>query len=623
MKPSPAKLFQEFKDEPEELKQQPTSLDAAFKVKSSVATIRRSSVVASSPHEKSKAAAEFDALSKKTGLSKTKLLIANLLPGDQTNRETQARHHALDNLAGRKLRLRQSAVLFAVPRADAEVAATRTAQGQASGQGLGRGLSPREAQVIGREAHVKHDLRILEDQRVEQYGGTPAVQQSRPAQSTGHGIELRDGLYTVSQRSNGRLLDGFESGTKSVVTNHAERNKSQRWCLERTVDGGDVFTLQLALNYKFLEAYSAKEKDFACLTTKKCRKMAHWRFTPVMLKGVPLADTYRVEQVETGRFLDAHEGADAQDFDEEGGPGLDAFGVMTRVLQKNTSQHWVFEVDEKSASQAMGGSNQRAAHAAVAGKHGGRAGAGAIAGLFFGMCLRMCALCGVKCHDDDTVHGQWDCDEKVAVIYGPFFELYSYTYRFFSVWSVVRSIIFVGILAFMSNVPSAQLWSLIVLEFFSFGIVYIKKPHLDGTERIAALGGSLINLFFLICPMYFVSRGYEASDAAGMMISASMLMIAMEVYNQLTTTYDTLKGVVTLLCKKAEGEGDEVETVGSAMSNFFNLSSAVETNDEAPGGDTNADEGDLDEAGYEEDTSGADLDAPPPGDGGKRTAFFA
>ena len=60
MKPSPAKLFQEFKDEPEELKQQPTSLDAAFKVKSSVATIRRSSVVASSPHEKSKAAAEFE-----------------------------------------------------------------------------------------------------------------------------------------------------------------------------------------------------------------------------------------------------------------------------------------------------------------------------------------------------------------------------------------------------------------------------------------------------------------------------------------------------------------------------------------------------------------------------------
>ena len=254
-----------------------------------------------------------------------------------------------------------------------------------------------------------------------------------------------------------------------------------------------------------------------------------------MLKGTPVKNTFRVEQVETGRYLDAHEGLGGA-YDEEGGHTAqsDEFDVMTRELQKNKTQHWVFtELDHSHGGAGRRNdteANQRAANAMALQGRGGRAGAGAAAGFVFGVCLRCFALCGIKCHDDDTTKGEWDCDEKVSVIYGPFFELYTYIYRFFAVWQIFRSVVLICLLEFLQDSPVVQIWSLVSLELASFFLVYVKKPHLDGTERIAALGGSLINLFFLLCPMFFVYRGYEAKDAAGLLISAQMLVIAMEIY---------------------------------------------------------------------------------------------
>jgi hypothetical protein len=167
-------------------------------------------------------------------------------------------------------------------------------------------------------------------------------------------------------------------------------------------------------------------------------------------------------------------------------------------------------------------------------------------------------------HTDDTCKGEWDCDIKVSVIYGPFFELFTYEYRYFACIMIVKPMIMVSILEFGKSLPKEQLYGLILLEVVSFGMVYLLKPHLDGTERVASLGGSLINIFFLLCPLWFVYFGYEAADAAGTMISAQMMVIAMEVYNQLSTVMTNARNVCRLLCGQNEVSTDEVDIDSSS-----------------------------------------------------------
>ena len=48
----------------------------------------------------------------------------------------------------------------------------------------------------------------------------------------------------------------------------------------------------------------------------------------------------------------------------------------------------------------------------------------------------------------------------------------------------------------------------------------------------------------------FVYRGYGAKDAAGRMISAQMLVIMIEIYSQMSTTFQKLRDLCTVLVRK-------------------------------------------------------------------------
>jgi hypothetical protein len=134
-----------------------------------------------------------------------------------------------------------------------------------------------------------------------------------------------------------------------------------------------------------------------------------------------------------------------------------------------------------------------------------------------------------------------------------------------SVWQIMRSIILISLLEFLQGFPTTQIWLLVTLECFCFGLVYVKKPHLDGTERVAALAGSLINLFFLLCPVVFVYRGFQPEDAAGLMIICQMLVIVMEIYNQLASTVQTLRDVCTMLCANDAANSEMASNVTGVL----------------------------------------------------------
>lgn len=131
--------------------------------------------------------------------------------------------------------------------------------------------------------------------------------------------------YSLRQKSSGRFLDaGEESNSDFVETRPAQNNTTQRWILNRV---GDVYTIQHAVNNRFLDAHEVAEKKFGVVTrTAQNNDSQRWLVLPLS------SDTFTLQQLNTRRFVDAHTSS-SQDFS--------VFTVDPPLLWLDDTQRWV------------------------------------------------------------------------------------------------------------------------------------------------------------------------------------------------------------------------------------------------------------------------------------------
>jgi hypothetical protein len=171
-------------------------------------------------------------------------------------------------------------------------------------------------------------------------------------------LPLSAGIHTVRQKSSGRLLDAYQSSGHdfSAVTRPAQNNDTQRW---RFTPIGMVHTIQQLSSDRFLDAQRSSADDYSAMTradqdndTQRWVAM-HVAGEPVVNRalsnptdestnsepafgiGVPNQlptsgiPVYTLQQMGSGRFLDAHENS------------ARGFSAVTRGDQNNDTQRWV------------------------------------------------------------------------------------------------------------------------------------------------------------------------------------------------------------------------------------------------------------------------------------------
>ena len=170
-------------------------------------------------------------------------------------------------------------------------------------------------------------------------------------------LPLAAGIHTVRQKSSGRFLDAYQSSGHdfSIVTRSVQNNDTQRW---RFTPVGMVHTVQQLSSERFLDAHQNPADDYSAVTrgdqdndTQKWVAM-HVAAEPVVNRAMPdptdeTTDpeaafgigvpnelpvfgipVYTLQQLSSGRFLDAHENS-AHDF-----------SAVTRGDQNNDTQRW-------------------------------------------------------------------------------------------------------------------------------------------------------------------------------------------------------------------------------------------------------------------------------------------
>jgi len=117
-----------------------------------------------------------------------------------------------------------------------------------------------------------------------------------------------------------------------VTTSDTVGGSGQRWTRKYVAA---IFTIQQFTNGRFLDAYETSEQDFSAVT-RPAQKLSgsieykstqRWVLTPTRIGNNPLR-VWNIQQLSTGRFLDAHE-TSVQDF-----------SVVTRTAQNNDSQKY-------------------------------------------------------------------------------------------------------------------------------------------------------------------------------------------------------------------------------------------------------------------------------------------
>lgn len=144
-----------------------------------------------------------------------------------------------------------------------------------------------------------------------------------------HPLVVPGGTYTVQQRSNNRYLDGYtNSNDRAAMTRTEQGNDTQRWVFDPV---GMVYSVCQVSTDRFLDAYESSNDHSAITRAAQANDTQLWVLLPVPGR---LA-TYTMQQLSSGRFLDAHESA-----------GND-FSAVTRDRQDNDTQRWaVASVDE-------------------------------------------------------------------------------------------------------------------------------------------------------------------------------------------------------------------------------------------------------------------------------------
>jgi hypothetical protein len=182
---------------------------------------------------------------------------------------------------------------------------------------------------------------------------------------------LAAGTYTIRQKINGRFLDAYETAVNDfrLVTRPAQNNDTQRWQLQAV---GTVNVIRQKINGRFLDAYEDEAHDFGLVTrTAQGNATQQWILTP------SVSGSQRIRQLSSGRYVDAHEVEDQEDFrlvtrtfqdwldtqrwlltliganrftlqqrsndrfvDAYEESGHD-FAVVTRSVQNNDSQEWI------------------------------------------------------------------------------------------------------------------------------------------------------------------------------------------------------------------------------------------------------------------------------------------
>jgi len=134
---------------------------------------------------------------------------------------------------------------------------------------------------------------------------------------------LQEGIYTIQQKSSGRLVDAWESDGKdfSVVTREDQSNDTQRWILTPVAG---IYTIQQKSNGRFMDAWQSEGKDFS-VVTREDQSNDTQRWVVNYLDG----NTYTIQQVSSGRFVDAWQSEEKD------------FSVVTRDDQDNDTQRWI------------------------------------------------------------------------------------------------------------------------------------------------------------------------------------------------------------------------------------------------------------------------------------------
>ena len=133
------------------------------------------------------------------------------------------------------------------------------------------------------------------------------------------------GIFTIQQRSNGRFLDAHEHAGEDhrAVTRTPQLNDTQRWIV--LFEGDGEYSIRQLSSRRFLDAYENAASDFSMVTRpSKTGSSQKW------LIDRSTAGSFRLRQKSSMRYADAHEDA-AHDFK-----------LVTRPEQANPTQDWIF-----------------------------------------------------------------------------------------------------------------------------------------------------------------------------------------------------------------------------------------------------------------------------------------
>lgn len=153
---------------------------------------------------------------------------------------------------------------------------------------------------------------------------------------------LASGACTISQVTTGRSLDAYHDGPNdfSAVTRAARDDDAQRWTAAPV---GAVYEIEQVSSGRRLDAHDNQAKDFSAVTRPSAvgggagGAMGHGgpdgrgrdgdsqRWVATYLGG----QAYTLQQLSSGRFLDAHETADND------------YSAVTRTRQNHATQRWL------------------------------------------------------------------------------------------------------------------------------------------------------------------------------------------------------------------------------------------------------------------------------------------
>jgi V8-like Glu-specific endopeptidase len=139
-------------------------------------------------------------------------------------------------------------------------------------------------------------------------------------------LPLAAGVHTIRQASSGRFVDAHASAAEdfSVVTRTAQHNDTQRW---RFTPVATVVTVQQVSSDRYLDGHDDASEDFSVVTrTAQHNDTQRWVVTPVAGR----LSTYTLQQLSSGRYVDAHVVGGAADF-----------SVVTRTAQDDDTQRWL------------------------------------------------------------------------------------------------------------------------------------------------------------------------------------------------------------------------------------------------------------------------------------------